>query len=530
MPTPTPTPTPTPIAESFATHANRDPDAPALVWRDSETSYGELYRMALRHQDAIDRLDLEPAEPVGVLAAKSPPAVALVLGCLLAGRGFLLPSAALPHQTLRTLFDAAGCRYVLSPDAVRNRGALGGPRAEVAPGTGFMLTTSGSTGRPKIVPLGAAGVHRFVSWAAGRFGIGPGRTVLSYAPLNFDLCLLEVWTTLACGGRVVLCDPAHAASGRRLAGLLTRHEIHLVQAVPLYYRLLIEAAGGHRFGRVRHVIVTGEAIPTLDLRKLPQLFPSARLYNVYGCTETNDSFLHELDPARLPDGPVPLGRPLPGVRALVLTGDGTVLRGPGTGELYVSTPFQTDGYLGEWASADRFGPHPVRPDGRRYYRTGDLVVLGADHQLRLRGRNDLEVKVAGVRIDLPDVERVLLEHPAVAEAAVVTGPAETGGSALLAVLRRVPGSDLNSLVLRGHCARSLAPSAIPSAIRITDHPLPRTSTGKVDRHRIADQSRPSEQEPLCDRNGPSSNSSSTSSCPMSGPAPWTPTTTSSRAG
>ncbi|MGI9004421.1 MAG: AMP-binding protein [Pseudonocardia sp.] len=481
----------TPIVESFVACADRDPGAPALVWYEREISYGELYRAAVAQRDRMTRLGLGTDEPVGVLAAKSPDAVALVLGCLLARRPFLLPSATLPHETLRTLFGAAGCARVLTPDDDLALGERAAARVAVPPDTSFMLTTSGSTGTPKIVPVRAIGVDRFAAWASVHFGIGPGTTVLNHAPLNFDLCLLDVWTTLARGGRVVLCDPAQAANGKHLLGLLARHEVHLVQAVPMFYRLLAEAAGAHRFDRVEHVVFTGDLLPRRDLQVLPKLFPGARLHNVYGCTETNDSFTHEVDPARLPAGPVPLGDPLPGVQVLVIAQDGTPLRGRGTGELYVSTPFQTGGYLGEWADVGRFGPHPHGTQGVQYYRTGDLVVRGEDGQLVLRGRDDFQVKVRGVRIDMQDIERILLDHPAVAEAAVVAVPDDTVGHALTAAVRRVRGSGLNSLVVRGHCARWLAPAAVPTTVRITDDPLPRTSTGKVDRNLITEQSQPS---------------------------------------
>ena len=77
-----------------------------------------------------------------------------------------------------------------------------------------MLTTSGSTGLPKIVPLPAGGVDRFTDWAAEQFDIGPGTVVANYAPLNFDLCLLDIWTTLKHGGCVALVDQDRATQRR----------------------------------------------------------------------------------------------------------------------------------------------------------------------------------------------------------------------------------------------------------------------------------------------------------------------------
>ncbi|MET9324286.1 AMP-binding protein [Streptomyces sp. NPDC003038] len=492
------TPAPAPgLLDGFLTQVRDRPHATALLFNGEETTYRELYELAGRERDRLALLQLPPAAPVGVLADKSPATVALVLGCLLARRPLLLPSPALADTLLADLFAQAGCAHVLAPGGESARitpnpdvAAQPLPPADAADtaDTALMLTTSGSTSLPKIVPLGLDAVDRFTRWAAGAFGIGPGRTVLNYAPLNFDLCLLDVWTTLARGGRVVLVDPALAAHGRHLRDLVLRHGVHVVQAVPMAFGLLQDAAAktGDTFPGVEHVMFTGDTIADRTLTALPALFPQARIHNIYGCTETNDSFIHEVDPteitatASLP--PVPIGRPLPGVRALVLDPDTrTPLEGPGSGELFVSTPFQTRGYLDRTRHADKFTAHPLGLDDRRWFRTGDLVRRDAAGTLHLTGRTDFQVKVRGVAVNTAEIERVLQEHPGVLEAGVAALPDAIAGKRLIAAVQRAPGSTLTGLHLRTHCARHLPRAAVPHQLTLTDAPLPKTATGKVDR-------------------------------------------------
>ncbi|MER7757601.1 AMP-binding protein [Kitasatospora sp. NPDC097643] len=493
------------LPDAILAHARRRPHAPALLWHDQAVTYRELLDTAETERARLNALDLAPGEVVGLLAAKSPAAIALVLACLLERRPFLLPSPQLAPALLTALFTQAGARHLLTPHDQTTTPLPAAPppttpRPTLAAGTSFMLTTSGSTDLPKIVPLALSAVDRFTTWAHDTFDLGPGRVVANYAPLNFDLCLLDVWATLAAGGTVLLIDPAHALNARHLLTQLRRHRPHVLQAVPLCYALLAQAAttangggdsggdgggdgGGVVLDSVEHAAFTGDAIDARTLAALPALLPGAALYNIYGCTETNDSFLHRLDPLDATAAlPLPIGTPLPGVHTLIAGPDGTPVTGAGAGELYVSTPFQTAGYLDRARDAGRFTTTPGGAgEGRRWFRTGDLVTRDDTGRLHLTGRSDFQVKIRGVAVNTAEVERVLLAHPDVLEAAVAASSDPLTGKRLHAAVQRTAHSALNTLVLREHLARNLPRAAVPERLAIQDTPLPKTPTGKVDR-------------------------------------------------
>ena len=404
-------------------------------------------------------------------------------------------------MTLDALFQRARCHRVLTTEPDRENavlvdvtrsdlaGAATGSEASwqspAADAISFMLTTSGSTGIPKIVPLSVGAVDRFSDWAGAMFGMSTGTIVLNYAPLNFDLCLLDIWSTLKAGGCAVLVDQDQAMNPRYLVDLLTSSDVTVIQAVPVFYRLLLDAVRdrGCYFASVQHVIFTGYAMPAGLLAELPALFPDARFYNIYGCTETNDSFLHEAN-ARQAVEPLPIGKPLPGVDACIVGEDGKAIVGAGMGELWVATPFQSPGYLDD--ASDKFVRflRPGAPGEETWFRTGDVVRRNGDGTIVVVGRNDFRVKVRGVCVNLEEVEQALLQHGEIAEAVVVAIPDPLAGSRLLAVVRRNRASSVNSLELRTHCAQRLPRVAIPSTIDLTESPLPRTVTGKIDRQSI----------------------------------------------
>jgi acyl-coenzyme A synthetase/AMP-(fatty) acid ligase len=492
------------LYEHFAAH---DPESPALIWEGETITYGELGKMVDDAYAEIEASNLPADRPIGLRARKSPEAIALVLACLRAERPFMLPSVELAPETLARLFAQGGASQVLEPHGPRSESAslraIQEPRvaadepsqwppSEGADEVSFMLTTSGSTGLPKIVPLPAGGVDRFTDWAAEQFEIGPGTVVANYAPLNFDLCLLDIWTTLKHGGCVAVVDQDRATQADYLAELVTANEVNVLQAVPMLYRLLIDVSreDGSSFPSVKHVITTGDKIPATSLEALPGLFPNARFYNIYGCTETNDSFIHEFLGLAEGDVPanVPIGQPIRGVRTLIKTEDETFLEDTGTGELLVSTPFQTRGYLNAELNPERFVAQPDAGNGdTTWYRTGDIVRRHDDGALTLEGRADFYVKVRGVRVSTQVVEQAIQEHPEVVEVAVVAVEDELAGKRLHAAVRREEDSKLNSLGLRKHCASRLARTEMPSTVVIGTDPLPKTSTGKVDRKLVLAQ-------------------------------------------
>ncbi|MGW0364185.1 AMP-binding protein [Streptomyces sp. NPDC002990] len=474
----------------IAEQAKVRPQAPALLWHAEEVSYAELHRMAGAAAVGLAGLGLPSAEPVAMVAKKSPQAIAVVLACLMLRQPVLLPSAELGAETLSALLDRCGARRLPEPDQLMSTEGEFTTHAESGPDdVVLLLTTSGSTGLPKVVPLTGGAVQRFTDWAAGYFGIGPESGVLNYAPLNFDLCLLDIWTTLSRGGCVTVIDQDLAANPAHLRAQFQARPVQVVQGVPMLYQLLTQAAEaehGLLLDGIEHALLTGDAVSARGFEPLPALLPKATFHNVYGCTETNDSFIHTMDPMDpMPYGTVPIGRPIDGVSALVLDEDGTELDGPGRGELVVSTPFQTAGYLDPELDRGVFSQHP---DGR-YYRTGDLVRRHADGVLTLEGRRDHMVKVRGVRINTTEVEAALRSHPAVAEAVVLAEPDELAGMRLHAVVQRAEGAELNSLIIRQHVAGLLPRVAIPTTVGLVDTPLPRTSTGKLDRKAVRSRSR-----------------------------------------
>ncbi|MFF8552495.1 AMP-binding protein [Streptomyces sp. NPDC015501] len=480
------------LLQAFSRHVQEQPDSTALVAAGAQVTYADLERLVRRAAADLDGVAFTSVRALCVPAHKSPETIALLLAAWRRGINTLVPSPSLGAAALATL--TAQAHGPLNAVAAPGGGAvLSQEESDPALAEGFSvpdpaeslltLTTSGSTGVPKLVPIRTEAFDRFGDWAAEKFGIDATTRALSFSPLNFDLALLDVWTVLEAGGTVVLADAGASGDAAYLRALTRDNEVTLVQGVPLLHRLL--AADDARYPAVRTVVFTGESVSEQGLRDAFAACPAARFHNVFGCTETNDSFIEDIDPDAFVH-PLPIGAPIGGTEAVLLIEgpEGTeVLRGPGTGELLVHTPFQTCGYLEQARNAHAFMPDP-RGGGAMFYRTGDLVHRDADGRHFLQGRTDFQVKVRGVRTNTLEVETVLGGHPDVVEACVVALPCPEAGTRLHAEVVRRDGASLSSLGLRAYAAKHLPRHAVPSSVALAGTPLPKTPTGKPDRNSI----------------------------------------------
>ncbi|MDW5328886.1 AMP-binding protein [Plantactinospora sp. KLBMP9567] len=477
------------VIESVRRLARVDPGRIAVATPLRTIDYAQLYRAAAAHAGTLKSAD-GSVGAIAVVCEAGDGGIPLMLGAMIAGRPVvLLPSTATP-ATRAAAQRQTGFALVAWPGAGPEQARI--ERAEVdpdvpTPAASLVFCTSGSTGNPKLVPLRENAVARFAAWAAERFRIGAGSRVLSYAPLNFDLSLLEVWTTLAYGGTVVAATGPALRDSRHLAALVRTWEPDLVEGVPVLYERL--ARGLAESGDLDalpsgHVIMTGDNTPLPTRRVIRQMFPAASYYNIYGSTETNDSLIAQLDYDEVVAERIPLGEPLPGVDVRLIDGGGTELRGPGSGELVVTTPFQAEGYLGTSGGGNFVRASPGWP-GDTYFRTGDMVERRPDGALQFLGRRDFRIKVNGVSVDLEDVEDVISVLDGVTEAVTAPWTAPSGETRVAALIRTAPEQTLSAVQVRKFCAKRVESAAVPFRISFVTDPLPRTSTGKVDRNMAA---------------------------------------------
>ncbi|MET7638033.1 MupA/Atu3671 family FMN-dependent luciferase-like monooxygenase [Streptomyces sp. NPDC005438] len=277
-----------------------------------------------------------------------------------------------------------------------------------------------------------------------------------------------------------------------LAELVHRHEVTHLQCTPSLAQLMLDDPSGEAraaLGRLRVLLVGGEAVPTALAQRLREAVPSGTVHNMYGPTETTVWSTAGRVLATDTGAPTtPVGTPVANTSVYVLDAHRRPLPVGVPGELYIGGDGVARGYFRRpELTEERFLPDPYRPPSgtrpARMYRTGDLARWLADGRLEILGRGDDQVKIRGFRVELGEVETALCDHPDVASA-VVTARGDAGARYLAAYVVPAPGRTAgDSEALREHLRARLPEFMVPARCTWLDE-LPLNSNGKVDRLRL----------------------------------------------
>ncbi len=357
----------------------------------------------------------------------------------------------------------------------------------------YILYTSGSTGRPKGVMITHQNALTFIEWCAEIFKITSEDRLSNHAPLHFDLSVFDVYNALEAGASVYLVTEDLALFPGKLAEFIEAKRITIWYSVPSALTLLLLHANlnAEKLHKLRIVLFAGEVFPMKYLQQLAQVLPQVELFNLYGPTETNVCTYYKVERERLASmDKLPIGIACENTEVFAVNDQNEIVtQAGGTGELYVRGPAVTHGY---WADVEKTKKmvlsNTFQPNfEEKMYRTGDLVQLAEDGNYYFLGRRDSMIKSRGYRIELGEIESALLSHAAVKEAVAIAIPDEIVGSRIKAVVAFHDGTTMTAPELQQYCGTRIPRYMIPEAIEFRPQ-LPKTSTGKVDRVQLAQES------------------------------------------
>ncbi len=497
-----PLPQPVPLHGAFAAVAAARGDATAVVDAEGSLSYADL---AARVEALAARLQARGIGPgqrvalrcrrrsaylVGLLAVArlgatwlpltpdTPPRRAAWIladaeaSLVLVDGPWEAPEGAPPRLQVE---DGEGSRPLTPDPSTRGERGAEGEDAVDPESAAYLLYTSGSTGHPKGALVPHRALRNLCAWLRELQDLGPDDRCSAYCSFGFDVSVAELLAPLLAGATVVIVPEEARRDLSALGGFLRDQRVSVATLPTRVGELFL---GREPPPTLRLLAVAGEALR-------PCAAPPYSLINAYGPTEAcvyATAWEHRGEP-----GAVPIGHPAPNSVALVVDEGGALCARGEEGELWLAGAPLALGYAGAAAGREgAFQPNPfARDTGEALaYRSGDRVRQRADGALLFLGRQDRQLKLGGVRVELEEIERCLASAPGVATCAVLLR--EEGERSLLAACSPEPGARLEAEALLAWAREHLPTAMVPAELLLLPA-VPLTPGGKTDRDAILAQ-------------------------------------------
>jgi amino acid adenylation domain-containing protein len=491
----------------------------AIEYGPQTLTYGELDKRSNHIANRMINHGIHKGTSIGVLMDDRGALICAVIGILKAGCVFVPLDPAHPRHRQEVMINAADITLIftdkLNLDAVNGSQFLQQHGSEVEfclidrwfAGIGnscnhepskihyqaedriYIYFTSGTTGTPKAILGKSISLAHFIHWEIDTFGIDDTYRFSQLTTPGFDAFLRDVFVPLCRGG--VVCIPGSKdvqLNPELLLKWLEGSRVHLVHCVPSLFRVLSSnRLTRDRLPELKMILFSGEPITATDLESWFEVFDKRiALGNLWGTSETTMAkTFHLIRKSDLRRERIPVGKSIKGAVVMVLDENREICDPLVTGELYIHTPFRSFGYYNDTQSNKRrFIQNPFHDNpGDLLHKTGDIGRILPDGTIDLLGRNDRQVKVRGIRIELEEVESILLRHPPVKEAAVLKKEQSNHNELLCAYIVEKENHEVagESLVetLKQYLLERLPGYMVPASIMKIGR-IPRTPNGKVD--------------------------------------------------
>ncbi len=477
-------------------------DRPAVIDADGTFTWRQFADRVARLASVLQQRGAHRGARFGVLAANSFRQAELFHAGYWIGAVPVPLNPRLAPMEIRDLLAAAECAWVAvdstcegllqAPELARwheSRLVLGAETLEAAIAAAaparsvelvesdeaLLLPTGGTAGRPKCVVLGHREILANALQVAFAWPPVEDDVVLHVAPMFHSADLL-----MTC---LMLRGAAHAWLPKFTPADLLRaietHRVTVTLLVPTMLGMTLQSGllERHDTSSLRRLLYGGSPSTRELIGRAMQALPNVEFTQGYGLTETGpaltmlDHRSHVAAQSEPPDRPPSCGRPLPGVELRIMADNGAEAVTGAAGEVLARGPNIFRGYH-RMPQADA----QALRDG--WFHTGDIGMLDATGLLYILDRKKDVVIMADEKVYSIEVEAVLMQHPAVAEAAVIGVPAARGGEAVFAVVVCRPGASVTKKELRAFCRSRLGAFKLPTGVAFVDG-LPKSALGKV---------------------------------------------------
>ena len=354
-------------------------------------------------------------------------------------------------------------------------------------GGNYIFYTSGSTGDGKAILGCHKGLSHFIHWEIDEFKIDQTFRISQLIQPTFDPSLRDIFVPLGCGATLCIPTANERSNMYALIEWLDEFEITLMHFVPSLFRLMtkelrgLTSSGGY-FKKLRFILLSGEMLYAKDVKSWRELMGDrAQLVNLYGPTETTlaKAFYRIGEVSDIPGQAIPVGKPIRDTFIAIINSQNKLCGKGEKGEIYIKTPFMSKGYYkNNELTKNAFIQNPLIKDKVDIvYKTGDVGKYLDGWIVEITGRNDDQLKVNGVRVELSEIHNAVSGITGVDESLIVPYKNKNGEVELICYYA---SNSVDRDALRRTLEKDLNRNIIPAHIIKLDR-FPLNINGKVDR-------------------------------------------------
>ena len=491
------------IVSLFRRQAKATPDNIAVVYKENRYTYKEVDELSDRIAGIIAKKGLGLEDVVSVLIPRCEWMTIASIGVMKAGCAYQPLDPTYPKERLNFMMQDAGAKLLIADEELRDivdeyqgdvlmtKDLLSLPAvteqpAEPKPSSLFILLyTSGSTGVPKGCQLTHGNLVCFCHWYQCFYDLKPEHNVAAYASYGFDACMMDMYPALTCGATVHIVPEELRLDLVSLNDYFEQNQItHSFMTTQVGYQF----ASNIENHSLKFLSTGGEKLASLTPPK------DFQFYNVYGPTETTILITRYRVDQKLKD--IPIGKALDNVHLYVVDPQGHRLPVGAAGELWVSGPQVSRGYLNRpEKTAEVYIGNPFT-DNKKYarvYRSGDIVRYLPSGDIQFVGRRDGQVKIRGFRIELKEVEAIIREFPGIKDATVQAFDMEGEGAGKFIAAYIVSDQQIDIEALNNFILDQKPPYMVP-AVTMQIDAIPLNQNQKVNKRALPKPERPRSEE------------------------------------
>lgn len=481
------------IIDLFEKQVKKNPQKYAVIFEDEKLTYKELDEKSNQIANYLIKNGITNKDIIGIELDRSIEILICMLGILKTGAAYLPIDPTYPEARINYIITNSNLKFILTQpnlitensnckciDAKLSSSKIYKENTEAPNITystenlAYVIYTSGSTGNPKGVMITVRNVVNFVNGISNVVNFKQDATIGSVTTMCFDIFVLESLLPIMTGLTTVIATFEEQTIPVKLNAMCKKNNVSVLQTTPS--KLLLLLSDENALDYVKNLdclLLGGEAFPATLLPRLQNL-TKAKIFNVYGPTETTVwSFIKDLTNAKN----ITIGKVLPNQLAYVVDDNLNLLPNGVPGNLYIGGLGVTNGYLGRTdLTNEKFIQNPFA--NGKIYNTGDVVKFLPDGDIVYIGRSDFQVKINGLRIELEEIEKQILNFGDITNCAVTVKKDLNNRDILCAYLvanYKIPTSNLKSFL-----RKKLPSYMVPVYITQLDD-FKYTANGKLDR-------------------------------------------------